>query len=210
MPVKLTLQDVIRHGKKHGYVVLSKTLCRRKRKPLKIKIKWVKCGHVREGRFDYLKLGIGCGHIECLRSRLPSAQNRLVAFGKKNGFELKSRYVNNRTKIKIKWAKCGHVCHQAPGSILNSGAGCLECGCNQIKERSLKTEKLHDLSIVRWANRKIVFVYNKCGHFSNVQRFKNLERNKANRCWCNRSHLPMFEKGLKLHQKLLASMSKSC
>lgn len=94
-----------------------------------------------------------------------------------NEYDVLGKYINTKTKVKLKHKKCGYIWDASPDSFINGGARCPECGYKSMKKKQRKTDstfkkEVYDLVgdeyifIEKYINNKtkLKVIHNKCGH----------------------------------------------
>lgn len=96
-------------------------------------LKHIPCGHIWKTKaINFLSQNNSCP--KCARNEVYLARRKThETFEKEfyeisnNEYELLSRYINKRTKIKIRHLKCGHVYETLPSTFITDRCGCPKC-----------------------------------------------------------------------------------
>jgi predicted nucleic acid-binding Zn-ribbon protein len=175
----------------------------------KLRVKHTKCGHVYKVRPNNFLSGQRCpycyGNDKKTDAQFQQEVRNLVGFE----YTFLDAYVNNRTKIRVKHNKCGHVYEVKPNSFLQ-GKRCPKCFGNAKKANDLFKKEVFSLVgdeyifLDSYVNNKtkIRVKHNECGHIYYVAPTEFFSHNT--RCpFCNSS------KGELIITKILNKLSIS-
>ena len=165
----------------------------------KVKLKHNKCNNIYEvtpSDFIQGKRCPYCANINRnINKRLSHQEfiNKLNDKGKLRDYQVISKYINTRTKIKVKHLKCDNIFEILPNKFLNSNQGCSYCYKSKLKTTEEFKKEVYNLVndeylvLGEYINNKtkILIKHNKCNHTYYVAPYHFLQ---DRRCpYCKRS-----------------------
>lgn len=195
MPRKKTQEEFekeVLEKTNNEYMVLGKYINNR----TKIKFKHIKCGTVFETTpKDFIDGKSRCpeqGKINMKMAQRKSSQKFEEEFETLvNGeYSLLSKYINTRTKIKVRHNFCGYEYMVNPNNFLTKGVKCPKCAKNQKKTTEefrkevyqLENDEYKVIGKYKGKNIKILFYHNECGRYFEMTPDKFIQGHRCTQC----------------------------
>ena len=197
MPRTKTIKEFREEVKELGnneYILLSNEYINNK---TKVKMKHNKCGYEYEVRPDMFLRGERCPKcaniIRNIDKRI-SHEEFIKRLNEKNlleDYEIISKYINNRTKIKIKHIKCNNIFEMTPNNFLNDQQGCIYCFKTPKKTVEGFKKEVNDLTNGEYSllsdkyinnKTKVKMKHNKCGYEYMVTPYHFIQGRRCPKC----------------------------